>query len=144
MKLFFLLVICVVFFCALASAGSAPGNDIQTPKGSTLLKVGPKGSKLYQLNIEGTVYDDAPYLLDLTHGSNYEQGYDTAYLMGDKFIENYNKLMISMLGDEWWEPAVAGIISKFLNWQWNSYLKVYSLFLFSSCPFNILSVLMRT
>lgn len=126
MKLFFLLIVCLVVLCEFASAakGAAPGSDIQTPKGATFLKIGPKGSKLYKLNTEGSIYDDAPYLLNLVHGSNYEQGYDTAYLMGDKFIENYNKLMISMLGDEWWEPAVAGIVSKFLNWQWNSYLKL--------------------
>lgn len=127
MKLFAVLVICFVVLCAVfanAAKGAVPGSDIQTPKGSTLVKVGPKGSTLYKLNTEGSVYEDTPFVLNLAHGSSYEQGYDTAYLMGDKFIENYNNLMVSMLGDEWWEPAVAGIISKFLNWQWNSYLKV--------------------
>lgn len=104
--------------------GPAPGSDIQVPKGSKLLKTGPKGSSLYQLDTTGSVYAYAPYVLNLTAGTSFDQGYDAGYLMGGEFISNYNSLMIALLGDEWWEPAVAEIISRFLDWQWNSYLSV--------------------
>jgi hypothetical protein len=39
-------------------------------------------------------------------------------------VENYNSLMVALLGDEWWEPKAVDLISRFLDWQWDNYLGV--------------------
>jgi hypothetical protein len=119
----FLIGIASIFQKNLVTA-SGPGTDIQLTSGSKLLKVGPKGSQLYQLQVPNSVYGDAPYVLNLTTGSSFEQGFDTGYLLGDKFVQNYNSLMIALLGDQSWEPAVANVVGRFLDWQWNSYMKI--------------------
>lgn len=100
-----------------------PGSDILTPQGSTLLATGPKGSSLYQLKTEGSAYEYAPYVINLTAKTHYDQGYDAGFLLGKQFVENYNSLMVAMLGNDWWEPAVTKLISVLLEWQWNDYLK---------------------
>lgn len=103
--------------------GNKPGTDIQVLSKVTLLKEGPKGSKLYQIDSDQSIYDSAPYLINLAQGlSSFDQGYDNAYLLGDKYVENYNNLMVAMLGNEWWEPFVQGLLSKFLDYQWTNYL----------------------
>jgi len=111
-------VLCVAF------GGAAPGSDIQTPTGAKLLSQGPKGSSLYSLSAPNSVYGDAPYVLDLTTSSSYNQGFDTGYLLGVPYVENYDSLMKALLGDAWWEPAVASQLGKFLDWQWREYLSV--------------------
>jgi hypothetical protein len=124
---FFPAVVAILIGILSLLAGNAfaisPGSDIQVPQGSTLVATGPKGSSLYQLKTEGSVYEDAPYLINLTAKTSYEQGYDAGFLLGKMFVENYNNLMVSMLGNEWWEPAVTKLISVVLEWQWNDYLK---------------------
>lgn len=107
-----------------AAAAVVPGSDIQTPSGTTLLATGPKGSKLYSIDAKSSVYEDAPYLLDLLPQSHYDQGYDAGYLLADQWVESYNALFVALLGDEWWEPALANLLGVFLDWQWNDYLSV--------------------
>ena len=103
--------------------GNKPGTDIQSVTQVKLIQTGPKGSKLYQFNSDHSIYDDAPYLLNLAPSlSSYDQGYDNGYLLGEKYIENYNSLMIALLGNSWWEPIVQGLLGKFLDAQWNKYL----------------------
>jgi hypothetical protein len=113
----------VVLFSQIFGSG-LPGSDIQVPSGKTLLQRGPKGSKLYTIDAENSVYNDPVYLLDLTAPSAYEQGFDAGVLFGGQCIENYDSLMHALLGNEWWEPAVAVVVGKFLDWQWTSYLSV--------------------
>ena len=91
---------------------------------ATLVATGPYGSKLYTIDSDNSVYDDHPQLLDLTASTPYQQGYDNAYLVGAQYIENYDLLCKSLLGDEWWEPAVVELVNQFLDWQWNDYLSV--------------------
>lgn len=98
-----------------------PGSDIQTPSGTTLLKTGPFGSKLYKYNADNAVYQDAPYLIDLTAPTLYQQGFDNGYLLGQEYSDNYDKLMFSLLGDD---PALTKLVGAFVEWQWNSYLSV--------------------
>lgn len=116
------LVIAVICVVGKKVASTVPGGDIQSPAGQTLLGTGPKGSKLYSLSVENSNYDYAPYVLDLTAKTHFDQGYDTGYLMGDAFLENYSSLMVSMLGNDWWEPPVQKLISLFLEWQWKDYM----------------------
>lgn len=99
-----------------------PGSDVQTPTGKQLKSKGPKGSKLYTITAANAVYEDPVYLLDMNSGSYYDQGYDTGYLLGKAYVENWNSLMKSLLGDEWWEPVVASATAKLLDWQWTDYL----------------------
>lgn len=63
-------------------------------------------------------------LIDLTAPSSFSQGYDTGYMLGQSFVENYDNLLVTLLGDQWWEPAVSKLIGVFLDWQWNDYLSV--------------------
>jgi hypothetical protein len=116
----------VIFLFVIKVANAiAPGSDIQTPSNYKLLSTGPKGSKLYQITAENSVYSEQlPYLLDLTAKTSFDQGYDVGYLLGEAYIENYNSLLVSMLGDESWEPTVAKLINLFLEWQWKDYLSV--------------------
>ncbi|RYG93819.1 hypothetical protein EON65_58370, partial [archaeon] len=77
MKLIFAFLIAVVLICLVAgkslrSVQGYPGSDVQAPTGKTLLKSGPKGSKLYTLTTPNAVYADPVYLLDLTAPTPYE------------------------------------------------------------------------
>jgi hypothetical protein len=106
---------------AVVSAHGPPGTDIQSPSGHTLLKTGPYGSKLYKYNVENSVYGDAPLLIDLTAPTVWQQGYDSAYLLGQEYSNNYDNLMLALLGDE---PLLTKVVNAFVDWQWNSYLSV--------------------
>eukprot|EP01031_Cornospumella_fuschlensis_P030485 gene30485-36846_t len=127
MKLVFVLLIALAVIClvagkALRGVQGYPGSDVQTPTGKTLLKTGPKGSKLFTLNTPNAVYSDPVYLLDLAAPTPYDQGYDAGFLLGKATVENFDSLMKALLGDEWWEPAIAALIGEFLDWQWTDYL----------------------
>jgi hypothetical protein len=52
------------------------------------------------------------------------QGFDAGYLIGQATVDNYNNLMVSLLGSEWWEPLVAELLNLFLYEQWTDYLSV--------------------
>ena len=60
--------------------------------------------------------------MDLRGPGAFEQGFDMGLMMGSAFVENYNSLLLSLFGDEWWEPSVQKIADVFLDWQWNDYL----------------------
>jgi hypothetical protein len=102
---------------------NSPGSDIQPISKVKLLKTGLKGSKLYQIDSDNSIYDNPPYLLNLAAGlSSFDQGFDNGYLLGDSYIENYDSLMKALLGDSWWEPVAQALLGKFLDYQWNNYL----------------------
>ena len=129
MRLFLALVLCLALFCLVHSVANrnlennAPGSDIQTQSVLTLLKRGPKGSKLYQVNSDNSNYDDAPYLLNMAPGlSSYDQGFDNGFLLGNQYAENYDNLIIALIGDEWWEKPVQALISKFLDYEWKNFM----------------------
>ncbi len=98
-----------------------PGTDIQVPSGTTLLKTGPYGSKLFKFNVDGSVYKDAPLLIDLTAPTLFQQGYDNGFLLGAEYKTNYENLMNALIGDN---PLLTRLVSDFVDWQWNHYLKV--------------------
>ena len=122
----FRLIFNLIFFTLITGDQKIPGNDISQVSGKTLLKKGPNGSKLYRIESPNSVYSqtDLPYLLDLSADTSYLQGYDAGYLFGKEAVENFNSLMASLLGDEWWEPLVSEAIGLFLDEQWNDYLSV--------------------
>lgn len=98
-----------------------PGVDIQSTVTYDLVMTGPHGSKLYNVKAE-TVYDDDVQLIDLTASTSFQQGFDMGYMLGAQSIENYNMVVVYLLGDEWWEPPVARLMNLFLDWQWDNYL----------------------
>lgn len=102
-----------------------PGADIQNVEDYALLKTGPHGSKLFAINVPASTYSkDVPMLLDLTAPSSYLQGFDTGYLLGKESVENWNALMVSLVGDVWYEPAVASLVNRFADNQWDDFLSV--------------------
>eukprot|EP01038_Epipyxis_sp_PR26KG_P005160 gene5160-7183_t len=105
-----------------------PGSDITNLDGLTFLKRAPNGGELFKLNIQKSSYEnETPYLMNLKRNANsgaFEQGFDAGYLVGDKYLSNYNKLMHSLLGDGITEPLLQSVLTKFLDNQWNTYLKV--------------------
>lgn len=111
----------VALAAATAFAQTLPGSDVQLSAAATLVKEGKHGSKLYSLQNQGSMYEDPVYVLEL-HGTAYQQGYDAGLLFGKEFEENYDNLMTGLLGNEWWEPAVAKIVGEFLRWQWRDWL----------------------
>jgi hypothetical protein len=127
-SLIFFALFSIVFDSVLAKVNVAlkdnlPGTDIQTPSELTLIRSGPKGSKLYQFNSPNSVYQDAPYLLDLGAGlTSYEQGYENGYLLANEYLENYDNLLKALLGDAWWEPLVQSLLGKFLEYEWVNYM----------------------
>ncbi len=94
LKLFSILITVAAVF-----SHAPPGSDIQTPTAATLVKTGPYGSKLYKFEVAGSVYGDAPQLIDLTASSLYQQGYDHGYLLGKECKDNFDNLMFALLGD---------------------------------------------
>eukprot|EP01034_Spumella_vulgaris_P024804 gene24804-31185_t len=102
-----------------ALSHSPPGSDIQTPTAATLVKTGPYGSKLYKFEVAGSVYADAPQLIDLTASSLWQQGYDHGYLLGKESKANFDNLMFALLGDN---KALTEVVNIFIDWQWNSFL----------------------
>jgi hypothetical protein len=98
-----------------------PGSDIQTDVSYNLIKTGPYGSQLYVVNAT-SVYTEPVQLMNLKAPTSFQQGFDMGYMLGAESIENYNAVMVYLLGDEWWEPAVARLTNAFLDWQWENYL----------------------
>ena len=75
-----------------------PGSDIQSVAGKSLLKTGKFGSKLYSLDTPNAIYEDAIMVLDLRGPNSFSQGFDTGFLLGKEFLENYYKLIVTLLG----------------------------------------------
>lgn len=117
------LVILLIFCHAVLTLSGVPGgSDIKTVEGYSLLAKGKFGSNLYTLKAPSSVYVDAPLLVDIRGPDSFSQGFDVGLLLGKAFVENYNNLLVSLLGDEWWEPAVQKLVNVFLDWQWSDYL----------------------
>jgi hypothetical protein len=122
-QLFLQLIVVLAVVASVLSQNPVPGSDIQDVSNYTLLKTGKFGSKLYSLDAPNSSYADYPVkLIDLHGASYYAQGFDAAMLLADEMAENYNNLMVALLGSEWWEPAAAEVVGLFLDWQWNDYL----------------------
>jgi hypothetical protein len=122
-QLFLQLIVVLAVVASVLSQNPVPGSDIQDVSNYTLLKTGKFGSKLYSLDAPNSSYADYPVkLIDLHGASYYAQGFDAAMLLADEMAENYNSLMVALLGSEWWEPAAAEVVGLFLDWQWNDYL----------------------
>jgi hypothetical protein len=119
----FIAAILLPLFCFLQTCLSVipPGSDIQSVVSYELISTGPFGSKLYNTKADG-VYDQPIQLLNLMPGSGYERGYDTGVMVGAQAMDTYNMVLVYLLGDEWWEPPVAHLMNKFLDWQWDNYL----------------------
>jgi hypothetical protein len=113
-------------FVVSASYGAelpVPGGDIQNNVDYNLIATGPHGSLLYNIAASSS-YDDDVQLLDLVAPSSFEQGFDMAFLLSDQIIENYDTVLGYLLGDDWYEPALALLTSRFLDWQWDNYMSV--------------------
>lgn len=123
-----MIVILVFFVLRLAVIANAknflPGADISPVTKKELVQTSKFGAKLYQINSDASTYKESPFVLDFgEHTSAFEQGYDGGYLLGQYYVENFNNLMITLLGDNVLEPAFVKLISRFLDWQWNDYMK---------------------
>lgn len=116
-----LVVLALVLQVFQTSAVIPPGSDIQSSVSYNLLKTGPYGSQLFVVNTT-SVYQDPIQLMDLKAPTSFQQGYDMGYMLGAESIENYNAVVVYLLGDEWWEPPVARLMNAFLDWQWDNYL----------------------
>lgn len=98
-----------------------PGGDIQLEVSYELVNSGPHGGQLFNIIAE-TTYTRVPQLLNLT-GTPYEHGFDTAYLVGDQIVENYEFLLEYLFGADYSE-IMALAFNSFCDWQWNNYLGV--------------------
>ncbi len=114
--LFHALIVLVLFIVLVSSSGVPGGGDIQKIDGYTFISKGKFGSALYSINAPNSVYTNPPLLMDLRGPGGFEQGFDMGLLLGKEFVENYNSLLVSLYGDEVWEPAVAKITNAFLDW----------------------------
>ncbi len=68
-------------------------------EGKSLIKSGKFGSNLYSLNAPNSIYENQVLLLDLHGPNSFSQAFDTGFLLGQEFLDNYDKLMISLLGE---------------------------------------------
>lgn len=102
-----------------ADSTRPPGGDIQVDVTYELASKGPFGSTLYNV-VANSIYDNAVQLIDLTAGSSFNMGYDMGFMMGDLCVENYQSVLVYLLGED--QPGLYRLMNTFLDHQWDNYM----------------------
>eukprot|EP01100_Stratorugosa_tubuloviscum_P012095 TRINITY_DN557_c0_g2_i1.p1 TRINITY_DN557_c0_g2~~TRINITY_DN557_c0_g2_i1.p1 ORF type:complete len:498 (-),score=188.84 TRINITY_DN557_c0_g2_i1:264-1757(-) len=112
--LFFLLLVILSSLCF----SQAPLFNIAEVNNFKLINQNQQ-SQLYQIELQNgnNGYDD-PILMIVLRGSNFQRGYDYAYLLCDAIQYNFNSLIDSFIPQQWQKE----LVFKFLDNQWEDYL----------------------